>query len=516
MRKRRIAFLIAGIMLFSATGCASNPESALVKEKDMDKMLEQAGNTEEGAVSYKDVVGEVKDSHETYKTQIKDESLKVTVNVDARVEIPEADKLSVYRVSQKKIGQDFLDKVRSALTPDDKYYDGGMLEKATKAELAKQIQETKDRRDSLEIGKDDISDEETLEQYRVECQQEIDDLEKQYETAPDSVDLSDYPSDNRIHAVQELCNSHPEEDFYKWVSDLNPNGEIYYGVNDGKDGICKSLYVQNNENYGNCLRYESTRNGYVFNESAAVENGRGTRSVLKKEGETPDFSDFVEAQVEAVDNEPVTISEEEARKKADELMGTLGLTDYKCDDSGLYAEYLDIRSNLENQKYRDIYSFIYMRNIDGVFVDNTASAKVVDEWRGDEYVKKLWGNEAVVVGVNDSGVVLFNYLTPLSVDETVVEKSSIKSFDEIKDTFEKMVVIENASGEEEGTVTIEVTDVKLVYTRISEKDSFDTGLIVPVWDFEGKVVNEYGGEVTGNILSINAIDGSVINSDLGY
>lgn len=68
-----------------------------------------------------------------------------------------------------------------------------------------------------------------------------------------------------------------------------------------------------------------------------------------------------------------------------------------------------------------------------------------------------------------------------------------------------------------------MTDVNLVYTRISEKDSFDTGLVVPVWNFEGTIVDEaisgkygYEYEKKGNILSINAIDGSVINQELGY
>lgn len=109
----------------------------------------------------------------------------------------------------------------------------------------------------------------------------------------------------------------------------------------------------------------------------------------------------------------------------------------------------------------------------------------------------------------------------------MVEKSKIKSFKEIKDTFEQMVVIENANdtsdGKEKAKVTINVTDVKLVYTRISEKDSFNTGLVVPVWDFEGTVVDESGysdkagtSDKVHNILSINAIDGSVINRELGY
>ncbi len=128
----------------------------------------------------------------------------------------------------------------------------------------------------------------------------------------------------------------------------------------------------------------------------------------------------------------------------------------------------------------------------------------------------------MAVAVNDSGIVGFHYLSPLSIRETVVKDSRIKSFDEIKETFEKMVVIENAAQdkEAEGNVSVKVTDVNLVYTRISEKDSFDTGLVVPVWNFEGTVVDEYGGgkagKKTGIILSINAIDGSVINQELGY
>ena len=48
------------------------------------------------------------------------------------------------------------------------------------------------------------------------------------------------------------------------------------------------------------------------------------------------------------------------------------------------------------------------------------------------------------------------------------------------------------------------------------KDSFDTGLIVPVWNFEGSIVDAYGEETKGTVLSINAIDGTVIDYRLGY
>ena len=136
----------------------------------------------------------------------------------------------------------------------------------------------------------------------------------------------------------------------------------------------------------------------------------------------------------------------------------------------------------------------------------------------------MWESEAVAIAVNDSGIVGFYYLSPLSIDKTVVKQSKIKSFREIKDTFEQMVLVENAvessEGEKNQTININVTDVRLAYTRISEKDSFDTGLVIPVWDFEGTIEDELyavtGEKRTGNILSINAIDGSVINRELGY
>ena len=112
----------------------------------------------------------------------------------------------------------------------------------------------------------------------------------------------------------------------------------------------------------------------------------------------------------------------------------------------------------------------------------------------------------------------FDYNAPLEVTETVVDKSNLKSFDEIKDTFEKMVMITNAKTDSEldSGVTVQVNRAVLGYARISEADSYDTGLLVPVWDFEGKVTDEYGSEYMGSVMTINAIDGSIIDRSLGY
>lgn len=511
MGKKSIAFLLTGIMVFSLAGCAGSPENSVVKEKNLDKMLKQAENTEEGAASYNDVAKEIEKNYETYQTQIQDESLGVKVDVNAKVEVPEVEKLSVYRVSQKKITQEFLDSVRTALTADMPYYEGRIGRERTKSLIAKEIQDTKDSIAALDT-EDSGLDEDSVQQYKEEYEQNIRELEAEYETAPEDTKLTDYPSDNKIYSVQELYEKYPEDNFYEWEHSLHSDGEVYYGVSDAKDGIYHALFVQNSSDYGNCLRYMNSKGGYGRVYSAFVEDDMES-AVLKKEGEAPDFTKAdieFEQLPEESDDEPPALSEDKAKKQADEFLQKLKLTDYKCCESGMYSQLVGEEYN----QYRDVYKFLYMRNMDGIFVDNSAGSKLIDEWQGSEYVKKVWGNEAVVVAVNDSGIVDFRYLTPLSIDETVVEKTSIQSFQDIRDTFEQMVVIENAA--EEGNVSIEVTDVKLVYTRISEKDSFDTGLIVPVWDFEGRIIDEFGYETTGNILSINAIDGTVINRRLGY
>lgn len=512
MKRKVRAWMMSGVLVLVLAGCAENPEQSIVKEKNMDKMLEEAQETD-NASSYEEMKEEMQ-QYETYQTQIKDENLNVTVDVDAKVEIPEVEKLSVYRVSAKKISQEFLDKVRTALSPDTAYYEGSKGDARTKSVIAKEINVTK------RLLKEEELDDVMVEEYK----QELKDLKEEYNKAPDKVTLTDYPLDNKIQSIKELHEKNLGDTFCNWLYELHKESDVFYGLSDGKDGNYHSLFMQNSENYGNCLRYECSKYGYAMRIYHADVESDIRDIVPKKDGEKPNFLDSDKGMeiaegvsIEPVDNEPLTLSEEEAESKVTELLTQLGLSDYACYDKGVYSQALDTKDD-GSIVYRDVYRFLCLRKQDGVFVSNLAGDKLTDEWQGGEYVKKMWGSEAVSVAVNDSGIVDFYYLSPLSVDETVVEKSRIKSFQEIRDTFEKMVVIENASQEQDGAekVSVKVTDVKLIYTRISEKDSFDTGLVVPVWNFEGTKVDEYGYEKTGNVMSINAIDGSVINQELGY
>lgn len=503
-------------------------------------MIEQAQDTQSSTTE----VAEVAKDYDTYQTDIKDDSLHVTVHADAQVDIPDTSQLSIFRVQQMQFDQAFLDQVRTTLFGEQTLYDGTCLSQLTKADYESEIQAGKD--DIAEIQNNNLYSDDDKEVMIQERQSNIDECQAKYETAPEAINYTGSPSDNQIHSISELVSNNPSNEYYSWQSEFDgANASIFYGINDASNGSYQSLYLQNNENYGNLIRYRSSKLGYINVGSSVMSGGNYSDAVPEEYKFAMEEAHWVwpadedmpidkiseesgMAKEDFIENtkDVTTISEADARQKAEDLLQSLGMHDFTYYSGGLVTEVTEynkieaLRQSLGGAPYRTVYAFRYQRCIDGVFVNNDGGSKIVDEWQGDTYNKKLWSTEDVVVFVDDDGIVGFDYLVPLEVTDTVVEKSTLKNFDEVKDIFEQMAITMNAVNSEEasdGNVTIDIDSVKLRYTRIREKDSFDTGLLVPVWDFIGTKTDQYGYEVQNAvIMSINAIDGSVIDRSLGY
>ena len=168
---------------------------------------------------------------------------------------------------------------------------------------------------------------------------------------------------------------------------------------------------------------------------------------------------------------------------------------------------------------RKVYFLRYLRQVDNVQVNNESGTKFADSGSGDNYQKFMWPGESIDFIINDDGIVTFNYNTPIEITKTVVEKSNLKKFDEIKDTFEQMITTTNSVENSEEKIDMNVNEVVLRYMRISEENSFDTGLLVPVWEFLGTKESNYEKSDSSeekNLLTINGIDGTVIDVQLGY
>lgn len=516
--KKGLSICLLSIVLLLAA-CQQNPDSSIIVNKDMDRLIEEAGKEDGSAVAVSDIAKE----NEVYQTAFSSDTMKVSVNVDATVDLPQADQMAVIRVRQQPVSQELLDRVIEALAGDEQLYDGGMTVSApTREDIEDEINAWQSE---IEQMKDNY-DESEIENQLAEIQTKIDDLQAAYENTPAKIVWEGHESDGRLHSAAEMNEKSGKNDFYDWEYSLNPKGEVYYGVTNGENGEYVSLFVQNSEDYSNCIRYRKNRHGYEFVASATVGGTllEGEAAQAYPADEDLALSDYdrgkEEISAEEYKDEAATISEEEARSTADDFFRKIGLTDFQYDEGGLYYDWMDIRK-LDAAGYRKVYLFRYMRSVDGALVTFDDASKVYEGQENNEYVKRYWPVECVEVRVSDDGIVGFDYNAPLVLDETVVAQSGMKTFDEIKDIFEQMVLVTHArtgtenDAPEENTVIL-VDSVVLGYARISEADSFDTGLLVPVWDFRGTVTNPYGYIETGSILTVNAVDGSIINRTAGY
>lgn len=521
---------LAGLMLFSIvfSGCQKRTESTIISNDDIDNIVEQAENTE---VVTTELV-EIAENYDTYKTTIQDEDLNIIVNVDAYVDIPETDKLSIFRVQQLKIDQEFLDKVRTTLAPDVNLYDGWVLDIRTKQQIREEIDMLKKEleiiKNSDEYSNGSINAQAKYEEY----QKRIDNLEEEYENEMDDISLLDYPSDYKLHSVKSLYEANSTSRYFEWQNSLNENGEIFYGVSNGNDGNYVFFYAQNNEDYGNRLHYRSSKLGYPDRTPVVGGNGFNGKHIdysygIWECGTEPniDFLRYNDFDIEEDTRESVNLSREEALEQAEAFLKSIGLTDYSYYEGGLYYD-LPYGNDeaLGVLKYKKEYIFGFRRNIDGVFAYNEG-AKLTDGYQGPIYVKRIWGGEGITVIVNDNGIVGFDLCSPIYITETVTEQASLIKFGDAKDIFEKMVVsIYGYEGESVEESTINIDKVVLRYTRISEPNNFESGLLIPTWDFIGSISSDMGSAYYSEsdyyenivVMSINAINGEVINQELGY
>jgi len=162
---------------------------------------------------------------------------------------------------------------------------------------------------------------------------------------------------------------------------------------------------------------------------------------------------------------------------------------------------------------------------DGDAVDEFHCIKIEDEAQSAP-----WSYEDMTFAIDDSGIVGFRWSSPYQFTEVVTENSNLLPFQDITDVFDTMSLVVNAwDGLAQGSpalrgIEINVDEIRLGLTRVTEQDKRDSGLLIPVWDFFGTMTYLY--ESNGQtqkmdvgpipILTVNAIDGSVINRNLGY
>ena len=484
------------------TGCAQTPESSLVKPKGskvenaytetegVDMVNEDSSeNTKDKNTAVRTTIRDLLNAPETYKSQTTDDSAKLVVNTDATVEIPDVEKISAISVTPAEVTQDLLDRITDAFFSEAKLYTSDSYYTQTKDEIKKTLDELKEdvangNLDPYNWG----TDEDGNLYYNI--YDDIEYWEEQYQSAPETKTLAE---GRPVAGSQETENGTAENDF-SGVAQMPDGTEYFYKTSSyGSDTLSVKIR-KTAKSGGEKLPMDTTWSEYTSS----------------SEGEKPT-------------EESIGISLDEAKKMVQEKVDKMGITDLQFSDWS-YALCNSLEDSLSN--LGSGYAIYYTRTINGVPITQTmADGGALEDM---DSTMETWSYESLYFFVDKDGIESMSYSNPYTIGETKTENLNLLPFSEIMKTYEKMMVVTNADNMEyEKSRVYDIDRIVLGYARIYEPSTDPhTGLLVPVWDFFGsrKVEGDYDGNSYSDItdypnwsfLTINAVDGSIIDRDLGY
>ena len=215
------------------------------------------------------------------------------------------------------------------------------------------------------------------------------------------------------------------------------------------------------------------------------------------------------ASIDGIDQPEQHITAEEAQTIGDALMEQLNLGYMVCDDvrQGLNgAQLLYYVPTVQGVRLSCIP--VPRRKDDGTFwpTVNYLDATADETGNPDDIV---WSNEKIQMEIGTDGILSFRWEMPCQVTEIITDHASLMPFDEIAGIVGLMLPETLNGSLSKQTVTIHRADLTLM--RIRDKGT-TTGRVVPVWDFWGSA-DEGFDQV---LLTLNAVDGSVIHMAFGY
>ncbi len=496
--KKTIMVSVAVLLLMSMAACQATPDKNIVVGKSLDEMIDKATETQtaEETQAQGSMIAEKVYAPDTYSAELVDAKGKVSIHVNADVQIPDVPGVSVQRVGKGEFTQAQVDVLMDTLMKGEAF--SGDDFKLTNSEIQQQILE-------LEAANfDDTSDKSNGGKKRGEAFKDamLEQLQEQLATAPDTSE--------RIPSTGQLEPLSMETDY--------GTGTKLYALAQSDQGGYESLNVYNyTDSPLNMVNYTSEKNGF------SKDMGYfWTREGVEQNSYTG---------IENIDSIPdVTISQEDAKAKAKALISALGVENMVCYSAdkmygGSYEMTVDGSEYVNPRKC--VWFLRYSRSVENVPVTYTVYDCMKVE---DDAQSAPWGYEDMTFAIDDSGFVGFTWRSPYAVSDTVTQNANLISFDDVTDVFETMSMAVHAwDGYAEGSPNLKAVDIKVDHiefglTRITEENKRDSGLLIPVWDFFGTTTQiiEQNGQTREfsdgpiPILTINAIDGSVINRSLGY
>lgn len=451
-----LVLMISTILL---TACQPTPEGAIIPNKD--------GNTLESAIAASALPTtniQITDTHNITNMVVNTHwtdnvaSELTTVEIDADVVVPNVTAYPVFDVTPLVVEKGLAEKFVNALTKNaDSVYNGSYLSKEECEEEILRIQ-----RDIAEIkaGKLPPDDDRSADE-------QIEDLENQLERM--KIEYAKIEN-------EDVVGSSPD---YTFEQDLfSPERQSILLKAKMKDGSIKLITLTQCE-----------ENMITYSELNMIDKNWGELSGS-------------------------AISEAQAREIAFDLIKELDIGDFDLASENVYDSYNEL---------------IFFRSYNGIPITSINNSDGNSSGVGTEAETTysfVLTQECMRIAIDNTGIILVNWISPCTVLQTSNENVALLSLDEIKEIFKQQILynVYEADGEED---TVQINEVRLGYMVIPEKNNLSSFRTILVWDFIGPLSTDqeeieeagsYGIDLSEPIsyLTINAIDGTIIDRNLGY
>lgn len=235
------------------------------------------------------------------------------------------------------------------------------------------------------------------------------------------------------------------------------------------------------------------------------------------------------------------VSKEDAIRQGNALMQELGFDAYVLDDA-------------QQQPNSGEWQLVYVPTVNGIRLSSVRENHV-ESHEGNAYHSfqystyhcseainpdsVSWPMDSIFISVGGDGILSFTWFSPSAEPVVKESQTALMSFDEIASIANTMLPVVVIGPKETSLVDldringfdthmdVEITKVSLTLMRIRDKGSLQ-GTIVPVWDFWGTwnwyepgdgasdSMRKGANYTTQPMLTLNAIDGNVVNRQLGY
>ena len=484
---RHAAVLVLPVILaaVSLAGCQETPEVEIVKQK---KTVEEA---ETLAADSKDTIADQVQAPDHYKASFKDTTGYIEVEADADIVIPDAEGFTLKKVEPRDFNQADVDAVVKTFAKGAPLWrriypendpTGGM----TKSELESILIQLKKNPESMYYQKYGETPEEAIEK-----------VEEFYAAAPDTYETE--MAESKIGVLEGHMDAALDQVMGIDAS-FNADGDVYWisMINNRSEDWKWIMF--------NMMNLSSSGNYWPVNLTDLTDADKGKLRT------------------------PI----EDIEKMGDSVVAQLGF-DEMVRTGGEYAVDVSYEEGAADEAGDAVSSKIayvlhYTRNVDGIPITYTSENGGTSEHdEGQADYSPAWPYESLELYYDDTGLLEFAWGDPYVVTDLSNENVYLMPFSEIQGILEEMMEAKYADMAKNKTrTTFHINEVRLGYMRIKEKNNSDVGTLVPVWDFFGSQTCKQEGDrelidpewtMAGKYdcwLTINAMDGSIIDRGMGY